>query len=516
MLIPIGHDNMSARRWPIITLGLIVINAAVFLGTHWTIERQDPQLWEVRNHILILSARHPQLTLTPNVKEFVDDYRSRYSDDWLEMQHPYYQVIDEWDARVRMILDSVALQAEMDSLANQYSQLMATSIALRYAFIVAHPRPIAYLTSIFLHVGWQHLIGNMWFLWLAGFVLEDVWGRSLYLLVYLAAGAISCQFDAWSDPGRIGYSLGASGAIAGLMGAFLVRFPKKKIRLTWLMFPFHRFSAYFVLPLWVLQEISDGTGPKDGIAHWAHVGGFLFGVAAAVGLRSSGLENKVDKAIEEKVSWVPEIEITRANNMMDRGKLNEAASILNQYLAKHPESFAGWNLLRASYWRESNIPGYRETTGRLCELHLRAREWETAWQDYENFLKAGGESLPKTAWRDFCRMLEERQEFERAVTEYENLAASHPSERQSLLAQLSAARICLNRLNDPQGALRFYEAASASAVPHLDLEPDIESGIRRANTAIAQSEGLVGTTSAMTGPSLGRTDPMKPKVCKRQ
>ena len=57
---------------------------------------------------------------------------------------------------------------------------MASSIDQRYAFVAAHPRPITYLTSTFLHGGWWHLIGNMWFLWLAGFVLEDAWGRPLY------------------------------------------------------------------------------------------------------------------------------------------------------------------------------------------------------------------------------------------------------------------------------------------------------------------------------------------------
>jgi membrane associated rhomboid family serine protease len=492
MLIPIGHDSMSARRWPVVTFGLILVNLVAFLGTHWVMEKQDPQLWEVRDHILILSARHPQLSLTPKAVEWVDDFKNYDPGDWAQMQKPYYQVIDEWDAGVRMIVDPVALQAEMDSLGDRYAQLMATSISQGYGFIAAHPRPLAYLTSNFLHAGWWHLIGNMWFLWLAGFVLEDVWGRSLYLLAYLAAGTMSCQFDAWANSGNIGYSIGASGAIAGLMGAFMVRFPKKQIRMTWFFFPFHRFwaPAYFVLPAWILLEINDATGPKDGIAHWAHIGGFLFGVVVAVGLHCSGLENKMDRAIEEKVAWTPDPEIVQASALMDSGKLNEAASVLNQYLAANSESIAAWNLLRGVYWRASMVPDYRQATGKLCELHLKAHEWEAAWHDYQNFLTVGGEGLPPTAWLDFCRMLEARQEFERALREYEKLAATPASERQRLLAQLGAARICLHRLNQPQDALRFYEAASASAGPHLDLERDIRSGIREAKIAIARKKEL--------------------------
>ena len=108
-------------------------------------------------------------------------------------------------------------------------------------------------------------------MWLAGFVLEDAWGRPLYLLVYLTAGAFACQFDAWANPGSIVSSIGASGAVAGLMGAFLVRFPKMKIRMMWFfdlgLFPFSRFwmRAYWLLPIWVLTEINYGMGPRDGI-----------------------------------------------------------------------------------------------------------------------------------------------------------------------------------------------------------------------------------------------------------
>jgi len=91
------------------------------------------------------------------------------------------------------------------------------------------PKPIAYLTANFLQGGWLHLIGNMWFLWLAGAILEDTWGRVIYPIIYLVAGAAALQFHAWLNPGSLAPTLGASGAVAALMGAFLVRFPKTKI-----------------------------------------------------------------------------------------------------------------------------------------------------------------------------------------------------------------------------------------------------------------------------------------------
>ena len=496
MLVPIGHENMSARRWPVITIGLILVNLLIFAGTHRTVEQQDSQLWKVKKHILILAATHQNLVLAPKIRGYVDGYQSQFPDYWATLQNPNSGITDEWDARIRQIDDPAALQAEMDSLGGQYSQLAASSITERYAFSPSQRSPITYLSSTFLHVDWWHVIGNMWFLWLAGFVLEDAWGRPLYLLVYLAAGAMACQFNAWVNPASIVHSVGASGAIAGLMGAFLVRFPKMKIRMMWFfdlgLFPFSRFwmRAYWLLPIWVLMEIDYGMGPRDGIGHWAHVGGFLFGGIAAVALRYSGLEHRMNKAIEEQVAWTADPEISQAGELMEHHKFDEAAATLNHYLTTKPDSVEAWNLLRAVYWRASNISAYREATGKLCDLHVRSREYETAWQDYEDFLNAGGESIPPDVWLDLCRVPEQQQDFERAVSEYDKLAAAYPSERQSVLAQLCAARICLNRLNRPVDALRFYEAAKTSAVPHLDLEPDIQSGIREARNVLSQVKAL--------------------------
>src|ERR1051325_259739 len=125
---------------------------------------------------------------------------------------------------MRLMDDPVRLQSEMDSLTDKYASLSSNSIVQKYAFVPGDTKPITYLTANFLHGGWLHLIGNMWFLWLAGFVLEDVWGRVAYALVYLASGAVALQFHAWMYPASMAPTLGASGAVAALMGAFLVRF----------------------------------------------------------------------------------------------------------------------------------------------------------------------------------------------------------------------------------------------------------------------------------------------------
>jgi len=499
VLFPIKHENMKARRWPFVTIGLILVNTLVFLGTHQAMEDQKDPLLSVKAHVLVLAAQHPQLTVPLETRQLVTDFQRYYPADWAEMQNPNGEANESEYTQIESADELQQLQAEMDSLGTEYSKLAAASITERYAFIPAHPKLIAYVSSTFLHGGWLHLIFNMWFLWLAGFVLEDVWGRPLYLVFYLTAGVAATQLHAWASPGSLGASLGASGAVAGLMGAFLVRFPKLRIRLMWFFdFGFSGFwpiwvRAYWLLPLWLVMEIYYGkpSGQSDGIAHWAHVGGFVFGALGALALSYSGLERKANKAIEEKITWTTDREILQANDLIENGKLDEAAGILNKYLVERPDSLGAWNMLRAIHWRSNEIPACREVAGKLCALNIEAKMYEAAWQDYEEFLNLGGENMLPTTWLELCRVAEEQHDYKRALSEYQRLAGTYPSEREGLMAQIGAARILLTRLDRPDEALRLYRVASASAVPHLDLEQDIEAGIREAETALTQRPSIV-------------------------
>ncbi|MGC2803950.1 MAG: rhomboid family intramembrane serine protease [Candidatus Acidiferrum sp.] len=495
MLFPIKHENMTARRWPLVTIGLILVNTLVFLCTHQLMEDQEDPLVSAKVQVLTFAAQHPELTVPPKAQQFVTDYQRYYPANWAELQTPNDKANESEDSQIESPDGRQQLQAEMDSLGTEYSKLAAASITERYAFIPAHPKLIAYISSTFLHGGWLHLIFNMWFLWLAGFVLEDVWGRPLYLVFYLVAGIAATQLDAWASPMSMGHSLGASGAIAGLMGAFLIRFPKLRIRLVWI-FDFGLLGfwplwvrAYWLLPVWAGMEIyyEKAFGQSDGVAHWAHVGGFIFGALGALALRYSGLERKANKAIEEKIAWTTDPEFLQANDLIENGKLDEAALILNKYLEERPDSLGAWNMLRAIHWQRNEIPACRDVSGKLCALNVGARMYEAAWLDYEEFLNLGGHKMPPAVWLELCRVPEERGDYRRALNEYERLAAAHPTERQELLAQLAAARILLTRLNRPDEALRLYEAASASTVPHLDLEREIESGIREAKRALTKT-----------------------------
>jgi membrane associated rhomboid family serine protease len=490
MLLPIKHDNMATRRWPVITLALIAINTVVFLFTTGSIDNETPQLGEVKSHILILAALHPELKLPTESQRLVEGFQKSHPEQWQHIQSPFREIIDAYDVKLKMMEDTSKLQQEMDSLNAEFIKLATTSITQQYAFVPANPNPISYLTANFLHGGWLHLIGNMWFLWLAGFVLEDVWGRWLYSVFYLIAGAAALQLYAWSNPGSITPTLGASGAVAALMGAFLVRFPKMKIEMAWIFFfRLYKFKApaYCLLPLWLLSEIFYGSlfGNMSGVAHWAHVGGFVFGAVAALAIQHSGLEKKANKSIEDKLSWNNDPELEQAGNMMEHGQLAEALPLLTNYVAVKPNSLDAWNMLRQIHMRQNNTKEYLDATVKTCNVHLKAHEIEAAFQDYADFIDLGGGKMPAATWLELCKGAEEKQDFERAFAEYQQLAESYPADRQALTAQLSAARLCLKRLNRPQDALALYKAAAASPIPHLDWEQHIQSGIKEAKAAMS-------------------------------
>jgi membrane associated rhomboid family serine protease len=495
MFIPLRHENMQGRRWPIVTFTLIALNIIAFLGTHWTIEAQNtqnPERVEVRKHLLFLAAMHPELKMGDDAHKFVDPLAAKYPDEWKELGSPERKPVDEWDANIRKVDEPAELQAEMDRLSEQFEDFERNSFVARYAFVPAHPTAISYLTSEFLHVGWLHLIGNMWFLWLAGFILEDNWGRPIYAIFYLVAGAVATQIHAWSNPSSIVPTLGASGAVAALMGAFLIRFPKLKIEMFfWIFYVRGRFKApaFCLLPLWGLMELFYGSifGASSGVAHWAHVGGFAFGMIGALILSRSGLEHKASSAIEEKVSWTADPAIVQATEAVDQGRPEEAVKKLEEHVTAKPDSVDALVLLQQLHWRRGNSAGHQDATVKLCQLHLKKHDGEAAWKDYEEFQNTGGQNLPASTWLELCRVLEGQQNFERAVSEYDKLATAYPKEKQSLLALMAAGRLSLKKLGRPAEALHFYRAASDSPVPHLDWESNIQAGIKEATATLSQS-----------------------------
>lgn len=146
------------------------------------------------------------------------------------------------------------------------------------------------ITSMFLHGGLMHLAGNMLFLWIFGDNLEDEMGHLLYLGFYLASGVAAGLAQVFADPASVIPTVGASGAIAGVMGGYLLLFPKAKVDVLFIFFIFFRiFSlpAWVMLGVWFGLQLFAGVGGNSdmgGVAYWAHAGGFVAGLVLALPL----------------------------------------------------------------------------------------------------------------------------------------------------------------------------------------------------------------------------------------
>ena len=142
--------------------------------------------------------------------------------------------------------------------------------------------PIA--TSMFLHGGWMHLIGNVWFLSIFGDNVEDELGHGWFLIFYVACGVIAAVAQVISDPGSTIPMVGASGAIAGVMGAYLIRFPRARVTVWIPIFivfgPRLALPAFLMLTYWFGIQVLSGWGDAGagGVAWWAHIGGFVAGI----------------------------------------------------------------------------------------------------------------------------------------------------------------------------------------------------------------------------------------------
>jgi len=184
-----------------------------------------------------------------------------------------------------MTLAIIALNVFVFILELSLGEGFVTRWAVIPADIASGHHPLTILTAMFLHGSWLHIIGNMIFLWAFGPVVEDLMTRGRYLAFYLLGGLAAMLAQVAAAPASTVPALGASGAIAAVMGAFLVTYPRDKIRSLLVILVFVSVTyipAVLLIGVWfIIQFLSLGAvteQPAGGVAYAAHVGGFIFGV----------------------------------------------------------------------------------------------------------------------------------------------------------------------------------------------------------------------------------------------
>lgn len=149
-----------------------------------------------------------------------------------------------------------------------------------YCPLDGQPKFYTLITHMFLHGGWLHIIGNMWYLWIFGDNIENALGRVRFLIFYLICGLAAAAAQIATDFNSVIPMVGASGAISGVLGAYILLHPRSRIKVLIFFFMIIEVPAVIVLGFYFALQVLNGLyGMDDGIAYWAHIGGFVAGLA---------------------------------------------------------------------------------------------------------------------------------------------------------------------------------------------------------------------------------------------
>lgn len=275
--LPIGHDQPVYDR-PWVTIALILLCSGIFFGSCAYTAPAMSELEAAAVDIDRISERYPEARVSFTIEGLPP-----------QLDAPIRTLVDERPDRSPRLGD-VELEAAMLRLVNAMNRLPT----LRFGYRPGAPTVTGALGHVWMHADIFHLLGNMLLLWVAGGVLECFWRRWAFILLYVLSGLAGMTAHHLANAHSLVPMIGASGAIAGLIGAFIVGYPRSRIRIAYFVLvlfkPFYGtwlVPAWIVIPLWAGTELVSALwGSADGVAYWAHVGGFAVGVVAALLARS--------------------------------------------------------------------------------------------------------------------------------------------------------------------------------------------------------------------------------------
>ena len=278
MLIPVGQSDGLVQRWPWVTIGIVVLNVLSLVVLWEPQARAEREVRAAAEEAAQYYAKHPHLELRPPLDVVLKGLvpKGRELGVARELAEERTDAQKEEERAIRAIE-----QRQLDSLGERLAEARGAMPWRTLGYVPAENNVLGLLTSQYVHAGILHLLFNMWFLWLVGCNVEDAWGRIVFPLFYTSAGifaGLAHKLGAWHSVVPV---VGASGAVAGAMGAFPVRHARARIRFFYFYWRWGFFNApaYLMLPLWLAGELMDALlvpVQHGGVASWAHVGGFAY------------------------------------------------------------------------------------------------------------------------------------------------------------------------------------------------------------------------------------------------
>jgi membrane associated rhomboid family serine protease len=335
ILLPIGRDDAVIRRHAWVSYTIIALNIFVWLAMATYDTRggsayvNDQWLRTMRFFVA-----HPYLHLPPAIDNLVSSsLKARIA---ATATPPAASV------------DVPGEQSTLDGMAEDLAHAFKALPRVRFGYVPAEGGALRIFTAMFIHLGFMHLFGNLLFFFISGPFVEDVFGRPLFTFLYFSGGVVATLVFAAKHPGSTLALVGASGAIAAVMGAYFVRFISSKVE--FILIPFLLFwrwnfrfhmPAFVVLPLWFAQQFFLTTTETSGggTAFSAHVGGFLYGVGFALFVKMLSIEEKfVAPAVEKETTWKADDRLVQAVAARNAGELDSARTLIHALLTEQPRN----------------------------------------------------------------------------------------------------------------------------------------------------------------------------------
>ena len=292
MLLPIGHEETTVRRMPWVTLTILGACVVTFILTAIAPSGEDRVAFAEQAAVEYF-LDHPYLEIDEHLKGYI-----------------YYSLLQQRDGQPVPMPDNFdelqREQRELDGLVEAFYATRDSTPYYRWGLVPTEQRPVTWLTHMLMHAGWLHLFSNLFIFYLAGPPLEDAWGHFPFAVFYVVAGLVAAFFFVAGHPGIDEPLIGASGAIAGVMGAFAVRYWNTRITFFYFFFFFKIYTGTFAAPawlmlgLWMLGQLAFASGwwaftgmaDMGDIAFEAHIAGFIFGLGVAFVVRKLGIEER--------------------------------------------------------------------------------------------------------------------------------------------------------------------------------------------------------------------------------
>jgi membrane associated rhomboid family serine protease len=487
LVLPITHEDMRGRRWPVVTTAIIAACFLALVATLIARRGTDAEISRTGNAAMEYFAVHAYLRPKPPLDVIVARYLATAPGPQREKLRAAIAAPTKASD-----VDRGIEQSELDVLTDDLAQALEATPTRRFGYVPAENNVLGLFTYAFMHGGWAHLIFNMWFLWLCGCNLEDRWGRIVFLPFYVVAGVVAALAHKLAVPDSEIPMVGASGAVAAAMGAFLVSFARTKIRFFYAVWLIVRIKvgtfaapAFVILPLWLGGELLWGVlGTSDGVAHWAHVGGFAFGAIVALVLKLSGFEKKLDEAVETRVTVKNDPRLVRAGELIDDGRPREAITVLDALAREDPRNTDAWlELLRAAKEVADRDIELRAYT-RLIVLYLDLGALDGAVSLWDEARLLGvGDGLSTGARARLAAEIGRTRDAPRALVVFESIARSGLHDEASARAVLAGATLAASVSRRDQ-ARALYEAVQRSPFATLEMSETAQREIAELGPAI--------------------------------